>query len=125
MSSLNKIQLIGQLGNDPELRHTSGGNSVCRLSVATSEKYKDKETTTWHTVNVWGKQAEACSKYLGKGKKVYVEGSLRANTFTDKQGIKRTTLEVTAESVIFLSPKQGAASEQKSFNDEHLADLPF
>jgi single-strand DNA-binding protein len=125
--SLNKHMIIGTLGNDPELRYTQNNHAVCRLSVATTEKYKEKETTTWHTVNCWGKTAEACAKYLSKGKKVYVEGPIRANKFTDKKGIERTTMEVTAEKVEFLSPRQvgEAESQSKSSHQSQEAEDGF
>lgn len=110
MSSVNKSIIIGNLGRDPELTHTQGGTAVCRLAVATSRKYKKGEElveeTEWHRVTVWGKQAEACDKYLSKGRSVYVEGRLRTSTY-EKDGVKRYTTEIVAEQVQFLGGKGG------------------
>lgn len=97
--SLNKVQLIGNLGQDPELKHTQSNEPVCNFSLATSEKWTDKnnqkqERTEWHRVVVWGKQAETCSQYLSKGRQVYVEGKLQTRDYEDKDGIKRYTTEV-------------------------------
>lgn len=98
MSSLNKVQLIGNLGKDPELRTTSG-DDVCNFSIATSERWKDRdgeqqEKTEWHNIVVWGKLAEVCDRYLSKGSKVYVSGKLQTRKWTDKDGNDRYTTEV-------------------------------
>ncbi len=97
--SFNKIIIVGNLGRDPELKYTPQGQQVCEFSVATSEKRKDnngemKEETTWFRVSCWGKLAEVASKYLVKGRQVYIEGRLRAREWTDKEGKLRTSLEV-------------------------------
>lgn len=107
MSSVNKVILLGNLGADPELRHTSGGQSVCELSVATNEKWTDKsgqkqEKTEWHRVVVWGKVGENCAKYLKKGSQAYLEGKLQTRSWEDKDGNKRYTTEVNAFTVQFL-----------------------
>lgn len=104
---VNKVILVGNLGKDPATRSTPNGQEVATLTVATSEKYKDKsgemqERTEWHTVVVWGKQAESCGKYLTKGRQVYVEGRLATRKWTDKEGAERYTTEVVAENVKFL-----------------------
>lgn len=112
--SINKVILIGNLGSDPELKATSGGNSVCNFSIATSESWvKDgekQERTEWHRIVVWGKTAEACSKYLVKGSKVYIEGKLQTRSFDDKDGVKRYITEVVAADVQFLGSKQDGNS---------------
>lgn len=105
--SFNKIIVIGNLGRDPELRYTPQGNAVCNFSVATSEKKRDKagelqEITTWFRVTTWNKQAENASKYLTKGRPVYVEGRLRIEEWTDRDGKNRYTLEVNATDLQFL-----------------------
>lgn len=105
--SFNKIIVIGNLGRDPELRYTPQGNAVCNFSVATSEKKRDKagemqEITTWFRVTTWNKQAENASKYLTKGRPVYVEGRLRIEEWTDRDGKSRYTLEVNATDLQFL-----------------------
>ena len=107
MSSVNKVILIGNLGADPEVRYTQGGEPVCELRIATSEQWTDKqgqkqERTEWHTVSVWGKTAELCAQYLAKGRSVYVEGSLRTREYTDKEGANRKVWEVKATQVTFL-----------------------
>ena len=107
MGSVNKVILVGNLGADPELRHTPGGAAVANLRIATTEVFKDKdgnrqEKTEWHRVSVWGKQAEHCGQYLAKGRQVYVEGSLATREWTDKDGVKRYSTEVKAFQVTFL-----------------------
>jgi single-strand DNA-binding protein len=104
---LNKVMLIGNLGADPELRRTEGGDAVVTLSVATNEKWKDKsgeqkEQTEWHRVVVWGKLAELCDQYLSKGRQVYVEGKNQTRQW-EKDGVVRYTTEVKAYQVKFLS----------------------
>ncbi len=106
--SFNKIIIVGNLGRDPELRYTPQGTAVCNVSVATSEKRKDKtgelqDVTTWFRVTLWGKQAETASKYLTKGKPVYLEGHLRVEEWTDREGAQRYTLEVHGTDMQFIS----------------------
>ena len=118
---VNKVILVGNLGKDPQTRSTPNGQEVATLTVATSEKYKDKsgelqERTEWHTVVVWGKQAESCGKYLTKGRQVYVEGRLATRKWTDKEGAERYTTEVVAESVKFL----GGGGEKKAGGGDEL-----
>lgn len=112
--SFNKIILVGNLGKDPELRYTPQGTAVCNFSLATNEKRRDKagemqEIALWFKVTLWGKQAEVASKYLTKGSPVYVEGRLRVEEWTDRDGNNRQTLEVNGSDVQFLSG--GARSE--------------
>lgn len=108
MASVNKVILIGNLGADPELRYTPNGNRpVCNLRIATSDSYKDKagvkqERTEWHSITVWGDQAENCNKYLAKGRTVYVEGRLQTRQWDDKEGIKRYSTDIVADRVQFL-----------------------
>ncbi len=106
--SFNKIIIVGNLGRDPELRYTPQGTAVCNFSVATNEKRRDKsgdlqDVTTWFKVTLWGKQAETASKYLTKGSPIYVEGRLRIEDWTDRDGKNRTTLEVSATDMQFIS----------------------
>ncbi|MDX2031991.1 MAG: single-stranded DNA-binding protein [Blastocatellia bacterium] len=110
MASFNKIIIVGYLGRDPEIRYTPQGTAVCNFSIATTEKRKDKtgemqDTTTWFRVAVWGRQAEVANQYLSKGRQVYVEGRLRMDEYTDRDGNKRAALEVNASDIQFLSPK--------------------
>lgn len=102
---LNRVMLLGNLGADPELRFTQGGQAVLSLRLATTESYLDKdkvrrERTDWHTVVVWGKRGEALSKILGKGSSLFVEGSLRTSSYDDRDGNKRYKTEIIANNVI-------------------------
>lgn len=102
---LNRVLLLGNLGADPELRVTSGGQSVLKLRLATSETYLDKnrvrqERTEWHSVVVWGKRAEALGKFLTKGSRLFVEGGLRTSSYDDKEGNKRYRTEIVASNII-------------------------
>jgi single-strand DNA-binding protein len=106
---VNKVILIGNLGKDPEVRYTSGGQAVANLRIATSRSWTDKqsgqkkEETEWHDVEVWGKQAEQVGEYLAKGRQVYVEGRLKTDKWQDKQsGQERSRVKVVADSVRFL-----------------------
>jgi single-strand DNA-binding protein len=117
--SFNKIIIVGNLGRDPELKQTPQGQTVCKFPVATSEKRKNaagefEEQTSWFRVSVWGRQAELASEYLTKGRQVYVEGRLRLEEYTDREGQKRVSAEVNATDVQFIGqrPEQGAAPAQ-------------
>ncbi len=106
---VNKVILVGNLGKDPEVRYTSGGQAVANLRIATSRNWTDKqsgqkrEETEWHDVEVWGKQAEQCGEYLSKGRQVYVEGRLKTDKWQDKQsGQDRYKVKVVADTVRFL-----------------------
>jgi len=106
---VNKVILIGNLGKDPEVRYTTGGQAVATLRIATSRSWTDKQTqqrreeTEWHDVEVWGKQAEQCGEYLSKGRSVYVEGRLKTDKWQDKQtGQDRYKVKVVADTVRFL-----------------------
>jgi single-strand DNA-binding protein len=120
---VNKVILIGNLGQDPELRATSGGTSVCTLSIATSERWKDKEGnwtdhTEWHRVVVWGKLAENCAQYLHKGRQVYVEGKLQTKKWQDRDGNDRYTTEVVANEIKFLGTKGEGGGERPAPRQE-------
>jgi single-strand DNA-binding protein len=113
MAGINKVILIGNLGRDPELRYTQGGTAVATLNLATTRSYTKQgsnervEETEWHRVVVWGKTAEFCNQYLTKGRQVYVEGRLQTRNYEDKEGIKRYSTEVVAETVQFLGGRGG------------------
>jgi single-strand DNA-binding protein len=116
MASVNKVILVGNLGRDPELRYTQSGQAVANFTLATNEKWKDKEgnsqeRTEWHRIIVWGKSAENCAQYLQKGRSVYVEGRLQTRDWEDREGNKRTTTEIVAQAVQFLGGRGGAGSE--------------
>ncbi len=106
--SFNKIIIVGNLGRDPELRYTPQGTAVCNFSMATNEKRRDKagdlqDITTWFRVTLWARQAENAAKYLQKGNSVYIEGRLKLDEWTDRDGNTRQTLDVTATDMQFLS----------------------
>lgn len=155
--SFNKIIVIGNLGRDPELRYTPQGTAVCDFSIATNEKRRDKsgemqDITTWFRITTWNKLAENASKYLSKGKSVYVEGRLRVEEWTDRDGKTRFNLEVNANELQFLSggaggdnysggsasggesgganefedePRNSAASSSAASNAPNDDDIPF
>ena len=114
MASVNRVQILGNLGADPELRYTGSGKAVCELRVATTEKWGKgsdrQEKTEWHRVVVWDKTAEACAKYLAKGKSVFVEGRIQTRSYDDKQGQKRYITEIVANDVQFLGGGKGDRS---------------
>lgn len=131
MASFNKILIVGYLGRDPEVRYTPQGTAVCNFTIATTEKRKGQggetqDVTTWFRVTAWGRQAEIANQYLHKGKQVYVEGRLRQDEYTDKEGNRRQTLEVTATDLHFLGKAdgseggggyQGSRSDDRSYDD--------
>jgi len=110
--SFNKIILVGNLGRDPELRYTPDGTPVCSFSLATNERRRDRATgenndvTTWFRVTLWRRQAEVASQYLSRGKPVYIEGRLRVEEYTDRDGKTRHSLEVTATDMQFIGSAQ-------------------
>ena len=110
---VNKVILVGNLGQDPELRHTQSGTAVCNISLATNESYTDKETksvvekTEWHRLVVWGKLGEICAEYLKKGSQVYFEGKLQTRKWTDKDGVERYSTEINASEMMMLGGGDG------------------
>ena len=108
MGSVNKAILVGNLGRDAEMRFTAGGTPVATVSLATTEKWTDregqkKEDTQWHRVVIWGKTAESLHEYLTKGKQIYVEGRIQTREWTDKEGKQARTTEIRADRVVLLS----------------------
>ncbi len=116
--SFNKITLVGNLGKDPELRYTPQGTPVCSFSMATNERRKDRATgenqdiTTWFRITLWGRQAETASQYLTKGRPVYIEGRLRVEEWTDRDGKSRHTLEVHGTDMQFIGGGEGGGQNQ-------------
>ena len=117
MRSLNSVQLIGNLGQDPEVKYMQSGDAVASFSLATSESWKDKasgepvEKTEWHRCVAWRKLAEIIGQYAKKGQKLYVEGKLQSRKYTDKDGVERQITEIQVNDVILLSAK-GEGGEQ-------------
>ncbi len=110
MAGMSKISIIGNLGRDPEVRYTPDGTAVTSFSVAVNDRYKGEERTMWFRVSAFGKLGEICGNYLSKGKQVYIEGPLRTNDWEDKDGNKRTSLEVTARDMVMLGTKDDGYS---------------
>lgn len=117
--SLNKVQLIGNLGQEPEVRYMPNGGAVCNLTVATSESWKDKNTgeqnekTEWHRIVAFRKLAEIMGEYLHKGSKVYIEGKLQTRKWQDQQGQDRYTTEIVADQMLMLSSQQQGGQPQQ------------
>jgi single-strand DNA-binding protein len=114
MASFNKIIIVGYLGRDPELRYTPQGTALCKLSVATTERRKNasgepEEHTTWFRITVWGRQAELANEYLARGRQVYIEGRLRLEEYTDREGNPRISPEVNATDIQFLGSRGDSA----------------
>lgn len=132
MASLNKVILIGALGADPESRYTSSGDCVATIRIATSEQWKDRttgekrEATEWHRVVFYRKLAEIVAQYLKKGVTVYVEGRLKTQKWTDKEGIERYTTQVDATEMKILSKRErDAESNHRDNNADDEIDVPF
>jgi len=132
MYSLNRVQLIGHLGGDPELRYTSTGSAVCNFSIATNNHWKDQHgqqqsVTSWHKIVAWEKKAEMIKSSLHKGSYVYIEGRLQTRAWEDRDGNKRYTTEVVATTIGFLERKDGGPplpdEPPPDFQDDD--DIPF
>ena len=118
---LNRVELIGNLGQDPEIKYTQSGTAVVNLSVATNERRKVgdnwEDVVEWHRVVVWAKTAEACNEYLRKGSQVYIDGKLQTRKWEDREGNERYTTEINANRVMFLSKEGGSGAGGGSYND--------
>ena len=120
MASVNKVILIGNLGRDPETRYTTGGDAVTNLRIATTETWKDKagekqEKTEWHTVVLFGRQAEIAGEYLKKGRSVYIEGRLQTRKYTDKEGVEKYSTEVVGDRMQLLGGREGGGGGDTEF----------
>jgi single-strand DNA-binding protein len=121
MASVNKVILIGNLGRDPETRYTTGGDAVTNLRIATTETWKDKsgekqERTEWHTVVLFGRQAEIAGEYLKKGRPVYIEGRLQTRKYTDKEGVEKYATEIVGDRMQLLGGREGGAGGDVEFS---------
>lgn len=117
--SVNKVILVGRLGQNPEVRYTPSGAAVANFSLATNESWMDKsgqkqERTEWHRIVVWGKMAETCNQYLTKGRQVYVEGKLQTRQWQDKDNQTKYTTEIQAQTVQFLGGGAGEGQQRPS-----------
>lgn len=113
--SVNKVILVGRLGQDPELKYTASGTPFCRFSIATDDVWNDKtsgerqERTEWHRIVAWDRLAEICNQYLTKGRLVYIEGALQTREWDDQEGNKRKTTEIRARDMVLLGGGQGSS----------------
>ena len=125
MPSVNKVILIGHCGKDPEVRHLQSGDAIANVSIATSERYKNKTTgvteeqTEWHRIVFFGKVAGVVEQYVRKGDAIYIEGKLRTRKWADKNGIERYTTEILADTLKMLGSKQDSDNRQGGGADEY------
>lgn len=113
MAGVNKAILLGNLGQDPEIRYTPGGMAVANFSLATTERVKDEDRTEWHRIVAFGRLAEICGEYLAKGRQIYIEGRIQTRKWEDRDGNKRTTTEIVANTMQMLgSPRSGGGFGQ-------------
>ncbi len=122
MASVNKVILVGNVGRDPELRYTQSGQPVASFSVATNERFKDrdgnqKDRTEWHRIVAWARLAEICGEYLKKGSPVYIEGRIQTRDWEDKEGNKRQTTEIVALTMQMLG-RRGEAGSGPAMGDD-------
>jgi single-strand DNA-binding protein len=122
--AINKVILIGNLGQNPEVKSSSSGQSICNLSIATNESWTDRngqkqEKTEWHRVVVFGKLADLCGQYLQKGRQAYIEGKLQTRSWQDKDGQTRYTTEIVAQQVQFLGGGNRAASNDQGYGNNY------
>ncbi|UCC43979.1 MAG: single-stranded DNA-binding protein [Candidatus Zixiibacteriota bacterium] len=127
--SVNKVILIGRLGKDPELKYTPGGRAVCNFSMATSERWtgqdgQKNESTTWHNIVAWGKQAEIMKEYLRKGREVYVEGRIDNRSYDDKEGNKRYISEVVVQQFRFIGSRESGEAAPNSAGPPPATSAP-
>ena len=142
MASVNKVIIVGNLGNDPEMRYTPSGDAVANITVATTESWKDKasgekkEATEWHRVTMFKRLAEVAGQYLKKGSQVYIEGKLKTRKWQDKDGNDRYTTEINADDMKMLGSREasGRKEERKEeapkgnkpkFSDDDADSIPF
>jgi single-strand DNA-binding protein len=127
--SVNKVILVGNLGANPEMRFTQGGQAVANLRIATSERWTDKsgqkqETTEWHRVVAFGKLAEICGQYLTKGRQIYVEGRIQTRQWQDQQGQKRYSTEIVMQNMQMLGNRAGGGAPGDRAHDDMGATVP-
>ena len=133
MAGVNKVILVGRLGRDPEVRYTPNGVAIANFSIATSEEWKDKDTgekqerTEWHRIVAWRRLGEICGEYLHKGSQIYIEGRLQTRDWEDRDGNKRYTTEIVAQSMQMLgkpSREGRAESQEERYPAEEPISIP-
>lgn len=130
MSSVNKVIIIGNLGDDPKMHYASSGDAIANISVATTETWKDKEgikqeRTEWHRVVMYRKIAEITGEYLRRGSKIYIEGRIQTRKWTNKEGADQYTTEIIADTMKMLGGKQQEQQEGKQPSSDIDDDIPF
>lgn len=123
MASLNRVEIIGNVGREPEMRFTPAGKAVVSFSVAVNTKYGETETTEWFNIVAWNKLAETCNQFLAKGKQVYLDGRLQTRSWESEDGVKHYKAEVIANKVLFLGKRE--ATEIKETEEVEPDDIPF
>lgn len=124
MASVNKVILVGNLGRDPEIRTFPSGDQVANVTIATTDRWRDKNTgetkeaTEWHRIAFHGRLAEIVGQYCRKGSQIYVEGSLRTRKWTDQQGVERYSTEIRADSLQLLGGRQGGNTSNQGYGDD-------
>ena len=130
MASVNKVIIVGNLGRDPEVRHLPSGDAVANIAVATTDKWKDKQTgeqkeqTEWHRISFFGKLAEIVGQYLTKGSQVYIEGKLQTRKYTDKDGVEKFATEIRADTMQMLGSRQGGDGGQQNNAPRQQSSAP-
>jgi len=130
MAGVNRVHLIGRLGQDPDVQQTTAGVAVTKFSIATSESWKNKDTgdkeekTEWHRIILWRRLAEVAGEYLKKGSQVYIEGKLQTRSWEDKDGIKRYTTEIVVQNMQLLGGKGDGGGGEKTATKEFYGDPP-
>ena len=127
MASLNRVEIIGNVGKEPEMRFTPSGKAVVSFSVAVNSRFGETDTTEWFNVVAWNKLAETCNQYLVKGKQVFAEGGLQTRTWEGDDGVKHYRTEIIANKVLFLGKRENTTESQEAETSESLVseDIPF
>jgi single-strand DNA-binding protein len=130
MASVNKVILVGHLGSDPEVRYTPSGKAVANFSLATTERFTNKEgekeeRTEWHKIVAWARLGEICGEYLTKGSQVYIEGRLQTRNWEDRDGNKRYTTEIVAQAMQMLGGGSKKGGEVASVEESHPSEEPI
>lgn len=130
MASVNKVIIVGNLGKDPEVRYSQSGDAITGITVATTDKWKDKatgeqkEATEWHRISFFGKLAEIAGQYLKKGSQIYVEGKLKTRKYTDKDGIEKYSTEINADQLQMLGSRPQESEPAKPQPRKITHDIP-